>query len=185
MNEWLLTARTISEIKRIYIQDGKMIDNAMVTNISGQAVQMPGTVTEDFCTATNASDYLRLGGTRTMGETLARGMVLIFSLWNSDGDFMNWLDSGTAGPCNATEGDPALILANNPDLSVTFSNIKYGEIGSTFMSTGLSAVDGKGTSGQSQSSGAPSQLQGLPQGGISSLLALTLVVYFLTSFPGL
>lgn len=49
-----------------------------------------------------------------MGNALERGMVLIFSIWNSDGDFMNWMDSGDAGPCNATEGDPKLILANQP-----------------------------------------------------------------------
>lgn len=73
----------------MYIQNGRLINNAMVTNISGQSVQMPGTVNQDFCTARNASDYLRLGGMQQMGQSLARGMVLIFSLWNSDGDFMN------------------------------------------------------------------------------------------------
>jgi len=55
-----------------------------------------------------------------MGDALERGMVLIFSIWNSDGDFMNWMDSGNAGPCNATEGDPKLILANQPDTHVTW-----------------------------------------------------------------
>lgn len=55
-----------------------------------------------------------------MGEALERGMVLIFSIWNSAGDFMNWMDSGDAGPCNATEGDPKLILANQPDTHVTW-----------------------------------------------------------------
>lgn len=80
---------TLSEIRRKYIQDGKIIENAMVTNISGRAVQMPGMVSEDFCEAKNASDYLRLGGMQEMGQSLARGMVLVFSLWNSDSDFMN------------------------------------------------------------------------------------------------
>lgn len=79
---------TLSEIKRMYIQDGRLIENAMVTNVSGQAVEMAGTVNQEFCTARNASDYLRLGGMAGMGQSLARGMVLIFSLWNSDGDFM-------------------------------------------------------------------------------------------------
>lgn len=83
------TTGTLSEIRRLYIQDGRLIENALVTNVSNQAVQMPGTVTQDFCTARNASDYLRLGGMQGMGQSLQRGMVLIFSLWNSDGDFMN------------------------------------------------------------------------------------------------
>lgn len=139
------TNGTLSEIRRLYIQNGKLIENAMITNLSGQSVQLPGTVNQDFCTARNASAYLRLGGMSGMGQSLSRGMVLIFSLWNSDDDFMNctnilpvinaglftnavWqyvgLDSGDAGPCNATAGDPAGILARTPELSVTFSNIK-------------------------------------------------------------
>ena len=47
---------------------------------------------------------------------------------------MNWLDSGANGPCNATEGDPALIEQNAPGTHVVFSNIKWGDIGSTFSS---------------------------------------------------
>lgn len=45
---------------------------------------------------------------------------------------MNWLDSGNSGPCNKTEGDPALIVKQNPGTSVTFSDIRWGEIGSTY-----------------------------------------------------
>jgi cellulase len=67
-----------------------------------------------------------------MGKALERGMVLAMSIWNDPGQFMNWLDSGSAGPCNATEGNPALIEANDPTTSVTFSDIRIGDIGSTF-----------------------------------------------------
>lgn len=84
---------TLTEIKRMYIQEGRLIENALVTNISGKAVQMEGTVNQDFCTARNASAYLRLGGMEGMGQSLSRGMVLIFSLWNSDGDFMECMCS--------------------------------------------------------------------------------------------
>lgn len=80
---------TLSDIRRMYIQNGRLIENAAVTNVSGQNVQLPGTVTQDFCTARNASSFLRFGGVPGMGQSLSRGMVLIFSLWNSDGDFMN------------------------------------------------------------------------------------------------
>jgi len=41
------------------------------------------------------------------------------------------MDSGDAGPCNATEGNPALILANQPDTNVKFGNIRWGDLGST------------------------------------------------------
>lgn len=118
----------LSEIRRLYIQGNRLIENAPVS----AAEKDPGTITQDFCTAANASSFLRLGGLEGMGASMARGMVLIFSIWNSDGDFMNWLDTGSSGPCSETAGDPKLIVANNPEVSVTFSNIRWGEIGSTF-----------------------------------------------------
>jgi cellulase len=45
---------------------------------------------------------------------------------------MKWLDSGEAGPCNATEGDPKNIRLVEPQPEVTFSNIRWGEIDSTY-----------------------------------------------------
>jgi cellulase len=45
---------------------------------------------------------------------------------------MLWLDSGVAGPCNATEGNPSNIVKVEPEPEVTFSNVKWGEIGSTY-----------------------------------------------------
>jgi cellulose 1,4-beta-cellobiosidase len=55
---------------------------------------------------------------------------------------MQWLDGQTGdpsvpgnlrGPCSPTSGRPADIQAHNSDAAVTWSNIKYGEIGSTFL----------------------------------------------------
>ncbi|RFU77467.1 endoglucanase i [Trichoderma arundinaceum] len=76
------------------------------------------------------------GGLTTMGKALGRGMVLTFSIWNDNGQYMNWLDSGNNGPCSSTEGNPANIVANNPTTHVVFSNIRWGDIGSTTNSTG-------------------------------------------------
>ena len=47
---------------------------------------------------------------------------------------MDWLDGSTSGngPCNATEGNPAIIRTIQPDTSLTFSEIKWGENGSTY-----------------------------------------------------
>lgn len=67
-----------------------------------------------------------------IGDAMARGMVLIFSIWWDTGGFMNWLDTGSSGPCNTTEGNPAVIVEEQPDPAVTWSNIKWGEIGSTY-----------------------------------------------------
>jgi len=101
-----------------------------------------GAITQDYCTARNTSDFNRLGGLSGMGASLARGMVLIFSIWNSPGDFMSWLDSGNNGACNATEGNPKRIVELTPDVSVTFSNIRWGDIGSTFSASSTAGAEG-------------------------------------------
>jgi cellulase len=142
-------AGELSEIRRLYLQNGRIIPNAGVSVTSSVASQFEaraegeeagGAITQDFCAARNASSFLRLGGMRGMGESLGRGMVLVFSIWNSEGDFMNWLDSGTNGPCSNTSGDPKLIVGSNPDVQVTFSNIRWGDIGSTYNATGEAAA---------------------------------------------
>jgi cellulase len=129
----------LAEIRRTYFQDGRAVTQAMVMNETVDALETGvGAVTQDFCIGKNATDFLRLGGLDGMGASLTRGMVLIFSFWNSPGDFMEWLDQGNAGPCGPTEGDPVNIMKNNSDASVIFSNIRWGEIGSTtrFMPNG-------------------------------------------------
>nr|AEI71804.1 endoglucanase I [Trichoderma longibrachiatum] len=107
-------------ITRKYRQNGVDIPNAK-----------PGGDTISSCPS--ASAY---GGLATMGKALSSGMVLIFSIWNDNSQYMNWLDSGSAGPCSSTEGNPSNILANNPGTHVVYSNIRWGDIGSTTNSTG-------------------------------------------------
>lgn len=67
-------------------------------------------IEESFCEVV-ASSFQQRGGLAQMGKALGRGMVLAMSIWNDPGQFMNWLDSGNAGPCNATEGNPALYVS--------------------------------------------------------------------------
>jgi len=119
---------SLIDVRRSYRQGNKTIENAVATAASGYGGL--DSVTDEYCDVKSA-EGLRLGGLDAQGRALERGSVLIFSIWNSDGDFMNWMDSGDAGPCNATEGDPALILANQPDTNVKFSNIRWGDIDST------------------------------------------------------
>jgi cellulase len=123
------TTKTLSQIRRLYVQDGKVIQNAAV-NVTGQP--SIDYVDDDYCSANGASKFESLGGVSGMGDALSRGMVLIFSIWWDTGSYMTWLDSGNAGPCNATEGNPTIIQQIQPDPAVTFSNIKWGEIGSTY-----------------------------------------------------
>ncbi|KAF2843122.1 glycoside hydrolase family 7 protein [Patellaria atrata CBS 101060] len=122
-------------IKRLYIQDGKLIQNAMI-NVEGLPKQ--DYLEDNFCELTGSRRYMDLGATAGMGAALSRGMVLAFSVWWDEGGFMKWLDSGEAGPCTDTEGDPAVIKESQPDTSVTFSQIKWGDIDSTYKVSGRS-----------------------------------------------
>ena len=150
----------LSEIRRMYVQNGKVMESPPVMMSAGggaqsQAVETAGAVSSGFCTEKNASDFMRLGGVEGMGAALARGMVLIFSIWNSDDDFMNWLDSGESGPCGATDGDPQKILTTNPEVSITFSNIRWGDLGSTFNESGPSALEAAAVNTKASSASGP------------------------------
>ncbi|KAK3302835.1 glycoside hydrolase family 7 protein [Chaetomium strumarium] len=111
------TAGSLSQITRYYVQDGKKIASAA-----------PG---GDTITAAGCTSAASWGGLAGMGQALGRGMVLTFSVWNDAAGYMNWLDSGSNGPCSSSEGNPADIAAKYPDTHVVFSNIRWGDIGST------------------------------------------------------
>ena len=121
------TEGTLDEIRRLYVQNGKVIQNAVV-KYKKSALD---SITEPYCEDTSDS-FSKRGGLPTMGEALGRGMVLAFSIWNDAGGYMNWLDAGDAGPCNMKEGNPDHIVKKTPGTSVTFSNIKWGDIDSTY-----------------------------------------------------
>ncbi len=87
---------------------------------------------DPFCKATGSRRFMDLGAMAGMGDALTRGMVLAMSIWWDEGGNMTWLDSGEAGPCNSTEGNPTTIRKVQPAPEVTYSNLKWGEIGSTF-----------------------------------------------------
>lgn len=113
----------LSEIVRKYVQDGQVIDNA--------AIDVTGPINDAYCANHGATMFGKLGAMQGMGESMSRGMVLAMSIWWDEGGFMKWLDSGEAGPCNATEGDPKVIREVEANPTVVFSQIKWGEIGST------------------------------------------------------
>lgn len=128
------TEGSLTEIRRLYVQNDTVIQNAQVT-FDGSSLD---SITTSYCKASSAS-FQQRGGLTQMGNALGRGMVLIFSIWNDNSAYMNWLDSGTAGPCNSTQGNPALIEAQDPSTSVTFSDVKIGDIGSTYKSNSASS----------------------------------------------
>ncbi|GAQ03432.1 probable 1,4-beta-D-glucan cellobiohydrolase A [Aspergillus lentulus] len=134
----------LSEIKRLYVQNGKVIANS-VSNVAGVS---GNSITSDFCTAQKKAFgdediFAKHGGLSGMGKALSE-MVLIMSIWDDHHSSMMWLDStyptdadpskpGVArGTCEHGAGDPEKVESQHPDASVTFSNIKFGPIGSTY-----------------------------------------------------
>ena len=135
----------LTEIRRLWVQNGKVMNSNNVT-VGGKSYN---SITDNFCNAQkqafgDPNDFEKRGGTKVMGGSLDRGMVLVMSLWDDHDVHMLWLDStyppdksptapGVArGTCPTTSGVPDQVESQYPDASVTYSNIKYGELGSTY-----------------------------------------------------
>ncbi|KAL4769458.1 putative 1,4-beta-D-glucan cellobiohydrolase A [Aspergillus nidulans var. acristatus] len=144
VTQFIADGGSLSEIKRFYVQNGKVIPNSE-SNISGVE---GNSITSEFCTAQKTAFgdediFAQHGGLSAMGDA-ASAMVLILSIWDDHYASMMWLDSsyptdadpsqpGVArGTCEHGAGDPDVVESEHPDASVTFSNIKFGPIGSTF-----------------------------------------------------
>eukprot|EP00405_Crypthecodinium_cohnii_P017022 CAMPEP_0206447000 /NCGR_PEP_ID=MMETSP0324_2-20121206/16501_1 /ASSEMBLY_ACC=CAM_ASM_000836 /TAXON_ID=2866 /ORGANISM="Crypthecodinium cohnii, Strain Seligo" /LENGTH=466 /DNA_ID=CAMNT_0053915639 /DNA_START=119 /DNA_END=1519 /DNA_ORIENTATION=+ len=135
----------LTDIKRFYVQDGRVIENSYASALDG----LDNSVTDGFCTKQKAAfgdvdDFSIKGGLEAMGQALERGMVLVISLWDDIQVNMLWLDSTYPlnkpddtpgihrGPCpGGAASTPKELRANHPDATVKFNNIKVGTIGST------------------------------------------------------
>ncbi|KAH8099888.1 glycoside hydrolase [Cristinia sonorae] len=144
------TTGTLSEIRRLYVQNGKVIQNSKV-NIPG--MDAFDSITDEFCSQQKTAFedtnlFANQGGLKQMGASFAKGVVLVLSIWDDYAANMLWLDSQyptnkaaanpgvTRGACATGSGAPADVEASASNAAVTFSNIKLGPIGSTFKSTG-------------------------------------------------
>jgi cellulose 1,4-beta-cellobiosidase len=135
---------TLKEIKRFYMQDGRVIPNPTVT-IGGMTYN---SITQETCdnqkkTWKEPNDFGKAGGMKNMGEALRRGMTLVMSIWDDHDVNMLWLDSifpldqrgqpGAArGRCSTDSGKPEDVESQYPNSKVIFSEVKYGPINSTF-----------------------------------------------------
>eukprot|EP01065_Artemidia_motanka_P047223 TRINITY_DN733_c0_g2_i3.p2 TRINITY_DN733_c0_g2~~TRINITY_DN733_c0_g2_i3.p2 ORF type:complete len:461 (+),score=175.73 TRINITY_DN733_c0_g2_i3:89-1471(+) len=139
-------AGELKEIRRVYVQDGKVVKTPTL-KVGGNGSF--DSVSDEYCAAevgafADGTNFLQKGGLKSMGAAMERGMVLVMSLWDDHAVNMLWLDSdyptdqpatkpGVArGPCSTSSGKPSDVEKNHPDASVTYGNIRYGEIGSTF-----------------------------------------------------
>jgi cellulase len=119
----------LKEIHRLYIQDGEVHEAPRVEKAGLPDVNF---LNDRFCNSTGSRRFMDLGAMAGMGDAMTRGMVMAMSIWWDEGGNMTWLDSGEAGPCNSTEGNPSTVRLVEPNPEVTFSNMKWGEIGSTW-----------------------------------------------------
>ncbi|KDQ13783.1 carbohydrate-binding module family 1 protein [Botryobasidium botryosum FD-172 SS1] len=136
---------TLSEIRRLYIQDGRVIQNSKI-NVPG--IPTGDSITDAYCASqksvfgdTNA--FAAKGGLAGISKSFANGVVLVMSIWDDYAANMLWLDGnyppdksptlpGVArGTCAAGSGKPADLEVVSPDATVVFSNIKFGDINST------------------------------------------------------
>merc|ERR1712207_39180 len=136
----------LSEIRRFYVQDGEVIHSPSSTILGPDDTDV---ITDEFCEAkkdlfVDVNHFKELGGMKAMGESLDRGHVMIFSLWDDVEVNMLWLDS--AYPLNKPDTDPGIkrgdcpggiestpthLRENFSNGYVTFKNAAVGEIGST------------------------------------------------------
>ncbi|KAG6870216.1 Exoglucanase, partial [Termitomyces sp. T32_za158] len=78
------TSGDLVEIRRLYVQDGVVIQNSKV-NIPGMDAY--DSITEDFCDAQKSAfgdqtQFQAKGGLTRMGQALKNGMVLVLSVWD-------------------------------------------------------------------------------------------------------
>jgi len=147
-------AGDLIDIRRFYIQDGKVISNSnsSVAGVSGSSV------TDGFCSAQKAAfgdldDFTKKGGLKAMGDALRRGMVLVMSLWDDSLSEMLWLDAAypenrdpsepgvSRGPCKASTGKPDYVRAKYPTADVKYEDIKFGPIGTTQLAASSGGSD--------------------------------------------
>ncbi|KAF9442053.1 carbohydrate-binding module family 1 protein, partial [Macrolepiota fuliginosa MF-IS2] len=160
------TSGSLSEIRRLYVQNGKVIANSK-TAVSGMSAY--DSITADFCDAQKATfgdttSFQNKGGISAMGSSMGRGMVLVMSVWDDHAANMLWLDSNyptsgdpskpgiARGTCATSSGAPTDVESASANASVTYSNIKFGDIGTTYSSTG----SGSGTTQPSSGTTTPS-----------------------------
>lgn len=136
---------TLKEIKRFYVQNGKTIPNSesTIAGVSGNSI------TSEYCTAQKSvfgdtTSFQDQGGLAGMSQALNAGMVLVMSVWDDHHSNMLWLDSSypvdadaskpgiARGTCSTDSGAPEDVESSAADAYVVYSNIKVGDIGSTF-----------------------------------------------------
>ncbi|KAE9037721.1 putative 1,4-beta-D-glucan cellobiohydrolase B [Phytophthora rubi] len=136
---------TLVEITRFYVQDGVTHE---MPHSTFSAIKGMKSLKDDQCSAAKTlfgdeDDHKAKGGLKQIGLAMKRGMVLTMSLWTDNVAQCLWLDSDypvtaaaskpgvSRGTCAKTSGVPKDVIAKQADATVKFSNIRFGDIGTT------------------------------------------------------
>jgi hypothetical protein len=114
-------AGSLKEVRRLYVQGGKVIPNNKRTD-NGKSFD---SINDAYC----GGQYKTRGGDAAWTKSLKRGAVLAMSIW-TDGS-MAWLDSDNKGGCGGGSSKDQLIR-DNPNAYVEYSNIRIGDIDTTY-----------------------------------------------------
>eukprot|EP01060_Flectonema_neradi_P024530 TRINITY_DN3346_c0_g1_i1.p1 TRINITY_DN3346_c0_g1~~TRINITY_DN3346_c0_g1_i1.p1 ORF type:complete len:466 (+),score=109.21 TRINITY_DN3346_c0_g1_i1:46-1443(+) len=143
--QFVETDGKLSAIRRVYKQNGKIIQNMNATF----GAKTFDSVTDEFCSSQATTfdqgeqHFSAKGGLQEMGKSLERGMTLVLSLWDDVTAHMLWLDGlyptnaststpgAVRGSCDPGTGPPMQDPKMFADKYVKFSDIKWGDIGST------------------------------------------------------
>ncbi|KFA62579.1 hypothetical protein S40285_05804 [Stachybotrys chlorohalonatus IBT 40285] len=131
-------------LTQFLVQDGRRftIPAPTYAGISSTSDITPTFCTNQFRVFGDRDRFSEVGGWSKLNEALRMPLVLVMSIWNDHYANMLWLDStyppekagqpGAArGSCSPSSGVPADTEAQFPNAQVTWSNIRFGPIGST------------------------------------------------------
>jgi cellulose 1,4-beta-cellobiosidase len=132
----------LKEVKQLYHQNGQTVEHSMYTVNGNQHDRISADYCSDWVTDTkDGTNFLEKGGMSSIDSALEKGVVLVMSLWDDHEANMLWLDStyptdsttpGAArGSCATTSGVPTDVESQQAGAKVTFSDIKFGPLGST------------------------------------------------------
>merc|ERR1712203_100195 len=85
----------VNEVRRIYYQNGKKIENPSFDLLGHKH----DSITQEFCedwvgTTKDGTNFIELGGgMKDVDRALSKGLVLVMSLWDDHFANMLWLDS--------------------------------------------------------------------------------------------
>jgi len=149
----------LTEIRRFYKQGSLIVPTP--TLYVGSSSKAYSSLSTDYCTAerdlfADGTNFLEKGGMSSMESAFEKGMVLVMSIWDDHEANMLWLDStyptnsskpgAKRGTCAITTGNPKDVESKAPNARVSYSDIRFGEIGSTLLSVAPApALDASGT----------------------------------------